>query len=46
MRGELQNYRWKYELNRRNTPGAGLDDPSGGAIDHFGGNSSRYYRSY
>ena len=46
MIGEIQNYRWKYALNRRNTPDADLDDPSGGASPHFGGNSSRYYNSY
>lgn len=46
MIGELQNYRWKYALNKRNTPDSDLDDPTGGAKPHFGGNSSRYYNSY
>lgn len=46
MIGELQNYRWKYALNKRNTPDSNLDDPAGGANPHFGGNSSRYYNSY
>lgn len=47
MVGELQNHRWKYALNRRNTPDNNLDDPSGsGYQDHFGGNSSLYYNSY
>ena len=46
MIGELQNYRWQYALNKRNTPDQNLDDPSGGANSHFGGNSSRYYNSY
>ncbi|RFC55512.1 GWxTD domain-containing protein [Brumimicrobium aurantiacum] len=46
MLGELQNYRWKYALNKRNSPDQNLDDPDGGANEHFGGNSSRYYNSY
>lgn len=46
MIGELQNYRWKYALNKRTTPDHNLDDPSGGADPHFGGNSSIYYNSY
>ncbi|MBW7867659.1 MAG: GWxTD domain-containing protein [Brumimicrobium sp.] len=46
MIGEVQNYRWKYALNKRNTPDQNLDDPTGGGIEHFGGNSSRYYNSY
>ncbi|PWH84812.1 GWxTD domain-containing protein [Brumimicrobium oceani] len=46
MIGELQNYRWQYALNKRNTPDNNLDDPTGGANPHFGGNSSRYYNSY
>lgn len=46
MIGEIQNYRWKYALNKRNTPDSDLDDPSGGAKPHFGGNSSLYYNSY
>jgi GWxTD domain-containing protein len=47
MVGELQNYRWKFALNKRNTPDNNLDNPSGsGYQDHFGGNSSLYYNSY
>lgn len=46
MIGELQNHRWQYVLNKRNTPGVNLDDPTGGAPDHFGGNSSRYYNTH
>ncbi|HLV42829.1 MAG TPA: GWxTD domain-containing protein [Brumimicrobium sp.] len=46
MIGEIQNYRWKYALNKRNTPDSDLDDPTGGAKPHFGGNSSLYYNSY
>lgn len=46
MIGEIQNYRWQYSLNKRNTPDNDLDDPTGGANSHFGGNSSRYYNSY
>ncbi len=46
MIGELQNPRWQYILNKRNTPGNNLDDPTGGAPSHFGGNSSLYYNTY
>lgn len=47
MVGELQNYRWKHALNKRNTPDDNLDNPNGsGYQDHFGGNSSLYYNSY
>ncbi|PKR79615.1 hypothetical protein CW751_14050 [Brumimicrobium salinarum] len=46
MIGEIQNYRWKYALNKRNTPDSDLDDPTGGAKPHFGGNSSLYFNSY
>lgn len=47
MVGELQNYRWRYALNKRNTPDENLDDPNGsGYQNHFGGNSSLYYNSY
>ena len=46
MIGELQNYRWQHALNKRNTPGNNLDDPTGGTPEHFGGNSSRYYQGY
>jgi len=47
MVGELQNYRWRYALNKRNTPDQNLDDPNGsGYQNHYGGNSSLYYNSY
>ena len=46
MIGELQNNRWQYALNKRDTPDGNLDDSTGGASSHFGGNSSRYYNSY
>lgn len=46
MLGEIQNYRWKYALNKRNTPDGNLDDPTGGSSPHFGGNSSLYFNSY
>lgn len=47
MVGELQNYRWRYALNKRNTPDQNLDNPNGsGYQNHFGGNSSLYYNSY
>lgn len=47
MVGELQNYRWRYALNKRNTPDSNLDNPRGsGYQQHFGGNSSLYYNSY
>lgn len=46
MIGELQNHRWQYSLNKRNTPGNNLDDPTGGTPEHWGGNSQRYFNSY
>ena len=47
MVGELQNYRWRYALNKRNTPDQNLDNPNGsGYQPHFGGNSSLYYNSF
>lgn len=47
MVGELQNFRWQYALNKRNTSDKDLDNPSGSDYQqHFGGNSSLYYNSY
>ena len=47
MLGEIQNYRWKFALNKRNTPDTNLDDPYGAGEDnHWGRNSSLYYNSY
>ena len=46
MLGELRNPRWQYILNKRNTPGNDLSDPTGGTPSHFGGNSSLYYNTY
>lgn len=47
MIGELQNPRWTYKLNKRNTPDNDLYDPNGsGHQEHWGGNSNRYYNSY
>jgi GWxTD domain-containing protein len=47
MLGELQNYRWQYALNKRNTSDNDLDNPRGSDYQqHFGGNSSLYYNSY
>ena len=47
MVGEIQNRRWRYELNKRNTYDNDLDDPRGtGSTDHWGRNSDLYYNSY
>lgn len=46
MLGEIQNFRWRHVLNKRNTPSHDITDPNDGVIDHFGGNSSRYFQSY
>jgi hypothetical protein len=47
MVGELQNYRWQFALNKRNTSDSNIDNPTGsGYQQHFGGNSSLYYNSY
>jgi GWxTD domain-containing protein len=37
MQGEVSNYRWKQELNKRNTPFQDIDAQN--PIDHFGGRS-------
>lgn len=41
MQGELQNYRWRVELTKRDTPNYNLDDPGGSAT--YGGNSNLYF---
>lgn len=41
MQGELQNYRWKNDLHKRDAPNYNVDDP-GGSI-HYGGNANLYY---
>lgn len=47
MLGELQNARWRYALNKRDTHDKNLDDPYGsGYKEHWGGNSTQYYNSY
>lgn len=47
MLGELQNFRWQYALNKRNTSDGDIDSRTGGGFqDHFGRNSSLYYNSY
>jgi GWxTD domain-containing protein len=42
MQGELQNFRWQNELNKRNSTNFDLDDPGGGGAQ-YGGNSNLYY---
>ena len=46
MIGELQNYRWQYYLNSRNSTNPNLDDPTQGVNNHYGGNSSVLYNNY
>lgn len=47
MIGEIQNRRWQFALNKRNTYDGNIDDNRGaGFQNHFGGNSSLYYNSY
>ena len=47
MLGELQNPRWIYELNKRNTDDKDLYDNKGTNFkEHWGRNSSLYYNSY
>ena len=41
MQGELQNYRWRVELTKRDSPNYDLDDPGGNA--QYGGNSNLYF---
>jgi len=47
MVGELQNFRWQYALNKRNTSDGDIDSRTGGGFqEHYGRNSSLYYNSY
>lgn len=47
MLGELQNNRWPYALNKRNTSDGNIDSTTGGGFqEHYGRNSSLYYNSY
>lgn len=47
MIGEIQNKRWRYALNKRNSFDNDLDDPVGtGNTDHWGRNSDLYFNSY
>lgn len=41
MQGELQNYRWQNDLNKRDNPSYNVDDPGGTA--QYGGNANLYY---
>lgn len=47
MVGELHNYRWRYVLNKRNSPGGnGFDDPTGGTPNYFGQHAWEDYNTY
>ena len=47
MIGEIQNKRWRFALNKRNSFDNDLDDPAGtGNTDHWGRNSDLYFNSY
>ena len=47
MVGELQNNRWQFALNKRNTSDGDIDSQTGGGFqEHYGRNSSLYYNSY
>jgi GWxTD domain-containing protein len=41
--GERQNYRWEYELNRRNTPGGNIDSRNESHFENYGGQSQEFY---
>ena len=43
MQGELQNYRWEYELHKRNSASPHIDDPGNSNSIHYGGNVNRYF---
>jgi GWxTD domain-containing protein len=43
MQGELQNYRWKNDLHKRNSTATDVDDP--GSVDHYGGQSDVFFRN-
>lgn len=47
MVGEIQNRRWRLEINKRNAFDNDLDSDTGTRNrDHWGGNSDLYYNSY
>jgi len=47
MLGELQNNRWQFALNKRNTSDGNIDSQTGGGFqEHYGRNSSLYYNSF
>lgn len=41
--GERQNYRWEYELNRRNTSGGNIDSRNENHLENYGGQSQEHY---
>jgi len=43
LRGEVNDYRWQYRLQNRNTPNTNLDEEKG--IDHFGNRPEDYYNT-
>lgn len=40
--GELNDYRWQYKLNKRDTPGGDIDDGRGG-VNHYGGRTDDFF---
>lgn len=42
--GEPQNYRWQYDLIKRNANNANIDDPTGGNSNTFGNNAGTLYK--
>lgn len=46
MIGEIKNPAWPRELAKRNTTDGNIEDPNGGVIDHWGGNSNDLFRQY
>jgi len=46
MLGELKNPAWQQILNKRNTVNGDVDNPNKFNEDHWGGNSTDYFRQY
>jgi GWxTD domain-containing protein len=44
--GEVNNYRWEYILNKRNSANLDIDSPNGGNGDATGRNSRSLYKQY
>jgi GWxTD domain-containing protein len=45
LQGEIQNFKWERDLNRRNTPTGNIDDANEGNFNSWGSNSNVLFRN-